>query len=63
MSVPESPATLLVVDDEEPIRTALARYLTQQGYAVGTASSGEEALRPWPGTRWPRWCSTSGCPG
>ena len=44
MSMPEGLASLLVVDDEEPIRAALARYLTQQGYEVSTAASGEEAL-------------------
>ena len=42
--MPEGPSSLLVVDDEEPIRAALARYLTQQGYEVSTAASGEEAL-------------------
>lgn len=42
--MPESPASLLVVDDEEPIRAALERYLTQQGYEVHIAESGEEAL-------------------
>lgn len=44
MSIPEGPASVLVVDDEEPIRTALARFLAQQGYDVSIASSGEEAL-------------------
>ncbi len=38
------PVTLLVVDDEEPIRNALRRFLTQQGYEVATAGDGEEAL-------------------
>jgi putative two-component system response regulator len=38
------PMTLLVVDDEEPIRNALRKFLTQQGYEVSTAASGEEAL-------------------
>ena len=42
--MPEGPSSLLVVDDEEPIRAALARYLTQQGYEVSTAATGEEAL-------------------
>jgi putative nucleotidyltransferase with HDIG domain len=42
--MPEGPASLLIVDDEEPIRTALARYLTQHGYEVTTAASGTEAL-------------------
>jgi putative nucleotidyltransferase with HDIG domain len=39
------PISLLVVDDEEPIRNALKKFLTQQGYDVATAASGEEALR------------------
>jgi putative two-component system response regulator len=38
------PVTLLVVDDEEPIRNALRRFLLQQGYEVATAADGEEAL-------------------
>jgi putative two-component system response regulator len=38
------PMTLLVVDDEESIRNALRKFLTQQGYEVSTAASGEEAL-------------------
>jgi len=42
--MPEGPASLLIVDDEEPIRTALARYLSQHGYEVTTAASGAEAL-------------------
>ncbi len=40
----QGPTTVLVVDDEEPIRTALRKYLTQQGYEVSTAANGEEAL-------------------
>lgn len=40
----DGPIGVLVVDDEEPIRTALKKYLTQQGYEVSTAASGEEAL-------------------
>jgi response regulator RpfG family c-di-GMP phosphodiesterase len=35
---------LLVVDDEEPIRNALRRFLMQQGYEVEVAAGGEEAL-------------------
>jgi putative nucleotidyltransferase with HDIG domain len=38
------PVTLLVVDDEEAIRSAMRRYLVQQGYEVAVAASGEEAL-------------------
>ena len=44
MPVTDEPVTLLVVDDEEPIRNALRRFLVQQGYEVATAASGEEAL-------------------
>jgi putative two-component system response regulator len=40
----DGPVTLLVVDDEEPIRSALRKFLTQQGYEVVTAAGGEEAL-------------------
>ncbi len=40
----EPPVSLLVVDDEEPIRNALKRYLTKQEFEVFTAASGEEAL-------------------
>jgi len=36
---------VLVVDDEEPIRNALKKFLTQQQFEVYTASSGEEALQ------------------
>jgi putative two-component system response regulator len=42
MSEPQ--VSLLVVDDEEPIRNALKRYLTKQEFEVFTAASGEEAL-------------------
>jgi putative two-component system response regulator len=38
------PVTLLVVDDEDSIRNALRKFLTQQGYEVATAATGEEAL-------------------
>jgi putative two-component system response regulator len=40
----DGPVTLLVVDDEEAIRNALRKYLTQQGYEVVLAATGEEAL-------------------
>jgi putative two-component system response regulator len=40
----DGPVTLLVVDDEEPIRNALRKFLIQQGYEVVTAAGGEEAL-------------------
>ncbi|HXV86693.1 MAG TPA: HD domain-containing phosphohydrolase [Gemmatimonadales bacterium] len=56
MTTPEAPPSgirLLVVDDEESIRTALARFLGKRGYQVATAGGGEEALqalRNQPGT-------------
>lgn len=40
----EVQTTIMVVDDEEPIRNALKKYLTQQGFEVTTAGSGTEAL-------------------
>lgn len=45
MPLADVPISLLVVDDEEPIRNALKKFLTQQGYDVQTAASGEDALR------------------
>ncbi len=39
------PASVLVVDDEEPIRNALKKFLTQQQFEVYTAGSGDEALQ------------------
>jgi putative nucleotidyltransferase with HDIG domain len=37
-------ARLLVVDDEEPIRTAISRFLRSCGYEVESAGSGTDAL-------------------
>jgi cyclic di-GMP phosphodiesterase len=42
--IADGPVTILVVDDEESIRNALRKFLTQQGYEVLTAGTGEEAL-------------------
>ena len=36
-------ARILIVDDEETLRTGLGTYLEMQGYNVDTASSAEEA--------------------
>jgi putative nucleotidyltransferase with HDIG domain len=36
---------ILVVDDEEPIRNALKKFLSQQQFEVYTASTGDEALQ------------------
>jgi CheY-like chemotaxis protein len=46
---PEAPAAqrtlrVLVVDDEEPIRTALQRYFQRHGWAVEEAGDGAEGL-------------------
>lgn len=40
----EGPVGLLVVDDEESIRSALTKFLAAKGYDVSAAASGEEAL-------------------
>jgi PAS domain S-box-containing protein len=40
----EGSGTVLVVDDESQLRTIASRMLTQLGYRVVTASSGEEAV-------------------
>jgi DNA-binding response OmpR family regulator len=37
-------ASVLVVDDEPMVREVLERYLTAEGFAVGVATDGEEAL-------------------
>ncbi len=37
--------SVLVVDDEEPIRNALKKFLTQQRFEVYAAASGDEALQ------------------
>lgn len=41
----DEPTGLLVIDDEEAIRTALKRFLTGQGYDVYTAGTGAESLQ------------------
>jgi len=38
------PATLLVVEDEAPVRESMVKFLAQSGYNVLAASTGEEAL-------------------
>jgi CheY-like chemotaxis protein len=42
---PAGTETILVVEDEESVRRLLKELLTGYGYAVVTASGGEEALR------------------
>src|SRR6184192_4329008 len=39
------PVKILVVDDEEPIRNALKKFLQQQQFEVYAAGSGDEALQ------------------
>jgi DNA-binding response OmpR family regulator len=41
---PSKRVSLLVVDDEEPIRSLLSRFLTLRGYRVRVAKEGQEAL-------------------
>jgi two-component system, OmpR family, KDP operon response regulator KdpE len=38
---------LLIVEDEDPARRALAGYLTRRGYDVFEADSAREAIRQW----------------
>ena len=44
-SSPALPVAILVVDDEEAIRSALKRFLLGQGYEVVTAATGAEAVQ------------------
>jgi len=43
MSAPESPVRLLLVDDDEPFRSRLARSLRARGLDVAEAASAEQA--------------------
>ena len=45
MTPPAGVVTVLVVDDEEPIRNALRKYLKQQQFEVHAAGSADEALQ------------------
>jgi len=42
--LPDGPVTLVVVDDEEAIRSSVRKYLVHEGYEVATAATGDEAL-------------------
>jgi DNA-binding NtrC family response regulator len=42
--MPENTVHLLIVEDEEPLRTAVAERLGEQGFEVDQAESGERAL-------------------
>lgn len=44
MPLDDGPVTIMVVDDEEPIRNALGRFAVAQGYEPLTAATGDEAL-------------------
>lgn len=44
MSGAEQQLSILVVDDEQPVRDILYRYLTKQGHHVLTTRNGKEAL-------------------
>ena len=37
-------ATILLVDDEEPLRNIWSQWLTEHGYEVTVAANGKEAL-------------------
>lgn len=47
-----SPLRVLVVDDEDKIRQIIGIYLTNEGYQVGEAVDGEEALRKFRADAW-----------
>jgi len=50
-SVAPGNETVLIVEDEESVRSMLAQVLTQRGYQVLTAPRGEEALDAFGGTK------------
>jgi two-component system phosphate regulon response regulator PhoB len=45
VSGPDTPARVLVVEDERDIAALVAYHLTRQGYRVSTAGTGDEALQ------------------
>jgi len=45
MAVLEEGGIVLVIDDEEEVRTVLHKYLSKLGYGVTSAKNGEEGLR------------------
>ena len=45
-------ARILVVDDEAPMRESLKDWLMEEGYEVGLASSGQEAIAMVRGKSW-----------
>jgi signal transduction histidine kinase/DNA-binding response OmpR family regulator len=44
-AVASGPATILVVDDDPTVRELMERHLTREGFAVRTATGGQEGLR------------------
>jgi PAS domain S-box-containing protein len=44
-TIPVKEGKILVIDDEDNVRTLLNNYLTRQGYQVFLAASGEEGLK------------------
>ena len=47
VAVADDAPHLLVVDDDNRIRTLLSRFLTENGYRVSTAASAAEARQAW----------------
>ena len=50
-TVPDASSTILLVDDEDSVRTVLAFPLERDGYTVVQAADGEEALRLFDATQ------------
>ena len=44
-SEPKSPARILIVDDEEPVRRFVERVLSEAGYETSVAADGAEAMQ------------------
>ena len=52
--------SILIVDDEPGVRSALGGVLRDEGYDVEAVDSGEACSRRWRASRTTSWCSTSG---